>query len=219
MSGRAHFEEEKRLVRDDVLNMGIKVEEDLRKAIVAFKTKDLALAEEVKADDEAVNRYQAEIEDRCARLIATQQPVAQDMRWLVATIKIVDELERIGDHAVHLAKSAIKLVKEPYIKPLDNLERMAQAGCEMIKGVVEAYAQLDIEKAKKVAAQDDSIDVDHKALVAELLDYLAKNPNKAAQGTKIIQTSGYLERLGDHVTNICEIIVYCVEGKRVELND
>lgn len=219
MNVRAHFEEEKRLVREDVLRMGVRVEEDLRKALSAFKNRDRALAEEVKADDPVVNQYQVVVEDRCASLIATQQPVAQDLRWLVSSIKIVDELERIGDHAVHLAKASLKLEGEPYIAPLGNLERMAETGCAMIRGAVEAYLELDAAKARSVAAMDDAVDADHKALMAELLVYLRDNPDKARQGTKIIQTSGFLERLGDHVTNICEAVLYCIEGRHVELNE
>jgi phosphate transport system protein len=214
-----HFEEEKRNIREDVLRMGVRVEEDLRKALAAFKTRDRALAEEVKADDAVVNEFQVAVEDRCAVLIATQQPVAQDLRWLVSTIKIVDELERIGDHAVHLAKASLKLEGEPYIAPLKNLERMAENGCAMIRSAVEAYYENDAGKAKTTAALDDDVDADHKAVVAELLEYLRENPEKARQGTKIIQTSGFLERLGDHVTNICEAIVYSIEGRHVELNE
>lgn len=219
MSVRAHFEEEKRLIREEVLGMGLRAAEDLRKAITAFKNKDLSLAREVKAGDEIINALQVSIEDRCARLIATQQPVAQDMRWLISGIKIADQLERVGDHAVHLAKAAIKLEKEPYIEPLDSLEKMAALGCDMIQGAMDAYAALDTAKAQEIAALDDQIDKLHKGLVSELLTYLRKNPEKAQQGTKIIQTSGFLERLGDHVTNICETIIYCVEGRRVELNE
>jgi phosphate transport system protein len=219
MNIRAHFEEEKRLVREDILSMGVRVEEDLRKAIVAFKNKDMQLAKEVRDDDEVINHLQEAIEDRCARIIATQQPVAQDMRWLITSIKIADQLERVGDHAVHLAKAAIKLEKEPYIKPLDYIERMATNGANMISGAISAFMALDAEKARSVATMDDAIDRDHKALVQDILDYVQKNPEKAPQGTKIIQTSGFLERLGDHVTNICEMIVYCVEGRRVELNE
>jgi phosphate transport system protein len=216
---RAHFEDEKRQIREEILSMGLRVEEDLRKAIEAFKTKDVLLAQEVKADDEVINSYQVTVEDRCARLIATQQPVAQDMRWIIATIKIADELERIGDYAVHLAKTAIKLENEPYLKAFEHLERMADVGCTMIRDATDAYITLDTEKARQTAAMDDTIDENHKELVASLLDYVQKNPDKVAQGTKIIRTSGFLERLGDHVTNICEMIVYCVDGRHVELNE
>jgi phosphate transport system protein len=96
---------------------------------------------------------------------------------------------------------------------------MAENGCSMIRGAVEAYLALDADKARATAAMDDAVDADHKALMGELLEYLRANPDKAKQGTKIIQTSGFLERLGDHVTNICEAVVYCVEGRHVELNE
>ena len=219
MTSRVHFEEEKRLVNQDILQMGIGVEEDLRKALEAFRTQNKALAQEVKANDAVINDFQLRIEDRCARLLATQQPVAQDLRILVSSMKVADELERIGDHAVHLAKAAIKLEKEPYIKPLSFIEKMAETGCSMIRSGVDSFVNLDAAKARETAAMDDVIDKNHKALVADLLDYLREHPGKAQQGTKIIQTSGFLERLGDHVTNICETVVYCVEGRHVELNE
>ncbi|MFA6505984.1 MAG: phosphate signaling complex protein PhoU [Treponemataceae bacterium] len=219
MTGRAHFEDEKRLLNEDILQMGVRVEEDLRKALEAFRTQNKTLAQEVKADDPIVNDFQLKIEDRCARLLATQQPVAQDLRCLVSAIKIADELERIGDHTVHLAKAAIKLEGEPYIKPLASIEKMAETGCVMIRMAVDSFLTLDVEKARATAAMDDEIDRLHKVLVGELLEYLRETPGKAQQGTKIIQTSGFLERLGDHVTNICETVVYAVDGRHEELND
>lgn len=219
MTSRAHFEDDKKAIHDDILQMGIRVEEDLRKALEAFRTQDTALAQEVKNDDPIVNDFQLRIEDRCARLMATQQPVAQDLRTLVSAIKIADELERIGDHAVHLAKAAIKLEGEPYIKPLKSIEKMAETGCVMVRAAIDAFLTLNQDKARATAAMDDEIDRLHKALVADLLEYLRERPEKAQQGTKIIQTSGFLERLGDHVTNICETVVYAVSGKHEELNE
>lgn len=219
MTSRAHFQDEKKQLNDEILQMGVRVEEDLRKALEAFRTQNRAAAKEVRDDDPIVNDFQLRIEDRCARLLATQQPVAQDLRILVSSIKIADELERIGDHAVHLAKAAIKLEGEPYIKPLSSIEKMAEAGCVMIRAAVDAFLTLDTEKARETAKMDDEIDRLHKTLVSDLLDYLREHPNRAQQGTKIIQTSGFLERLGDHVTNICENVIYVVEGRHEELNE
>lgn len=219
MASRAQLEEEKRKLSEDILHMGTLVEEDLRKALEAFRKQDKVLAKQVKDDDPVVNDLQTKIEDRCAVLIATQQPVAQDLRDLVTSMKLASDLERIGDYAVHLAKAAIRLEGEPYIKPFTHLEAMAERGCDMVHGAVAAFLEHDVQKARQIAAMDDEIDKNHKALVAALLDYLREKPGKVEQGTRIIQTSGFLERLGDHVTNICETIVYCVEGRRVELND
>ncbi len=218
MGSRVQLEEEKGRLYEDILHMGTMVEEDLRKALEAFRKQDKILAKEVKDNDTVVNELQVRIEDRCATLIATQQPVAQDLRDLVTSLKIASDLERIGDHAVHLAKAAIRLEAEPYIKPLAHAEAMAEKGADMIRAAVAAFLAHDVQKAKEIAAMDDEIDRHHKALVSELLEYLRGKPEKAEQGTKIIQTSGFLERLGDHVTNICESIVYCVEGRHVELN-
>lgn len=218
MSIRSQFEEEIKQVKDEVYAMAIRAEEDLAKAATALKRGDKKLAKEVKVDDERINAYQLLIEEQCALLIVTQQPVAKDMRWVLTTIRIADELERIGDHAVHLAKAAIKLAKDPQQEAFESLGRMAAQGRLMIRGAADAYMNLDKQKAYEIASMDDLIDDEHKNLVSGLLKFLKKNPDKAAIGTKLIQTSGYLERLGDHVTNICEMILYCIDGRRVELN-
>lgn len=218
MSIRSQFEEEIAQVKDEVYAMALRAEEDLAKAASALKRGDKNLAKEVKKDDEVINAYQLSIEEHCALLIVTQQPVAKDMRWVLTTIRIADELERIGDHAVHLAKAAIKLAKVPQQEAFESLGRMAEQGIQMIRGSIDAYMKLDKDKAYEIAAMDDAIDAEHKKLVSGLLKFLKKNPDKAAIGTKLIQTSGYLERLGDHVTNICEMVLYCAEGRRIELN-
>lgn len=218
MSGRAQFEEEKRRIAEDILAMSIRIEENLRKAMAALKDRDRALAEQVKADDPAVDEMQILVQDRCISIMATQQPVARDLRWLVSCIKIVDQMERIGDHAVHLAKAVLKMDGIPSIRPLGNLERMAETGRTMFRGAVDAFLEQDAQKARAIATLDDKIDADHKDLVTELLAYLREHPDKAAQGTKAIQASGFMERLGDHATNICESTVYFAEGVHVELN-
>lgn len=219
MTTRIQFNEELGRLHHDVLAMGTRVEEDLRKALEALRSGDLALAAEVKASDEVVNALQTKIEDQAAMLIATQQPVARDLRELVTVFKVTDNLERIGDHAVHLAKAARRLVEDPYPRPLERLERMAAVGGDMIHDAVEAYLGRDAELARATAARDDEVDAEHKAFVAEVLEYLAANPGKAQQATRLIATSGFLERLGDHVTNLCESVVFMVTGAHAELNE
>ncbi|HOJ98698.1 MAG TPA: phosphate signaling complex protein PhoU [Termitinemataceae bacterium] len=219
MTGRIHLEEAKRQIQDQLLHMGVKVKDDLLKAAQALKEMDLPLAQEVKDDDPEVNKLQIEIEETCARVIATQQPVAQDMRWLLSCIKIANELERIGDYAVHLAKTVLKLEKQSSLAATEQLFTMAHIGSTMVEAAIEAFIAMDMEKAKNIAQKDDEIDQLHKELVANVIEIIQKHPEKISSGNRLIQTSGYLERLGDHVTNICEIIVYCGTGDRVELND
>jgi len=219
MNTRLQFMEELARLHHDVLTMGTRVEEDLRKALEALRSGDVELAREVKAGDEAVNALQVKIDDQAAMLIATQQPVAGDLRELVTVFKVTDNLERIGDHAVHLAKTARKLSAKPFGLSVERLERMADTGCAMVRDAVTAFLNKDLALAESTARRDDEIDADHKAFVGEVLEYLARNPEKTAQGTKLISTSSFLERLGDHVTNLCEAVVFMIDGRHVELNE
>jgi len=216
---RIQFNEELNRLHHDILAMGSRVEEDLRKALLALKTGDLELVKEVRASDELINALQMKIEDQAAMLIATQQPVAKDLRELVTIFKVTDNLERIGDHSVHLAKAAKRLSGAPYPRSLERLEKMATVGIGMVHDGVEAYLNHDEALARNVATRDDEIDAEHRAFVREVLAYLAENPDKAEQATKLIATSSFLERLGDHVTNLCEAVVFMVTGAHTELND
>lgn len=219
MQARIHFLEELARLNHDVLAMGTRVEENLRKATEALKTQNVELAQEVKAEDELVNALQLKIEDQAAVLIATQQPVARDLRELVTVLKVTDNLERAGDHAKHVAKAAIKLAGEPPFRQIDRLCRMSDLECEMIRGAVDAYLNQDAEKARIVAAMDDKIDAEHKQMINEVLELMREHPDQVERASKLLNTSGFLERLGDHMTNICEAVVFMVEGSHVELND
>jgi phosphate transport system protein len=213
------FLEELNRLRHDILAMATRVEEDLAKALNALRAGDAALAKEVKADDAVVNAMQLKIEDEAAIVIATQQPVARDLRELVTIFKLTGNYERIGDHAVHLAKAALKLDGGPPPAALEHLRRMAETGQEMIRASVSAFLAQDADAARKAAAMDDSIDAEHKALTEETLTLMKEQPGYAKTAVRLLNTSGHLERLGDHITNICEAILYMTEGKHEELNE
>jgi phosphate transport system protein len=219
MQTRIHFLEELSRLNHDVLAMGTRVEENLRKAMEALKNQNVELAREVKASDELVNALQLKIEDQAAVLIATQQPVARDLRELVTVFKVTDNLERAGDHAVHLAKAAIKLAGEPPFRQIDRLCKMADIECDMIRGAVNAFLNQDADEARRVAALDDEVDSEHKKLFREVLEIMRENPDQVERATRLLTTSGFLERLGDHMTNVCEAVVFMTEGSHVELND
>ncbi len=219
MQTRIHFLEELSRLNHDVLAMGTRVEENLRKAMEALRSQDVELAREAKASDEIVNALQLKIEDQAAVLIATQQPVARDLRELVTVFKVTDNLERAGDHASHLAKAAIKLAGEPPFRQTDRLCRMADIECGMIRGAVNAFLNQDAEEARRVAALDDEVDVEHKKIFRETLELMREHPDQIDRASRLLTTSGFLERLGDHMTNVCEAIVFMVEGSHVELND
>jgi len=210
--------EEMNRLRHDILAMAARVEEDLGKALTALRSGDAELAKEVKAGDEVVNALQIKIEDEAATVIATQQPVARDLRELVTIFKITGNLERIGDHAVHLAKTAARLAGDPPFRSMERLERMAEIGQRMIREAVSAFLAQDADAARKIAALDGAIDEERKALIEEALGLMKEKPGLVKKAYRLIKTSGHLERLGDHVTNICEGIVYMVEGRHEELN-
>ena len=144
--------------------------------------------------------------------------MARDLRELVTIFKISGNLERAGDHAVHLAKAAIKLSPEAPFRAAEHLERMAETGREMIRAAIAAYLSQDAEAARKAAALDDRIDGEHKQLTEEVLRLMKEHPELVKKAVRLINTSGFLERLGDHVTNICEGIIYMAEGRHEELN-
>ena len=219
MQTRVHFLEELGRLNHDVLAMGTRVEESLRKAMEALKSQNVELAREVKASDEVINALQIKIEDQAAVLIATQQPVARDLRELVTVFKITDNLERAGDHAVHLAKAAIKLSGEPPFRQIDRLCRMAEIDCGMVRGAVNAYLNQDADEARRIAAEDDAVDAEHKMIFNEVIELMREKPDQVERASRLLTTSGFLERLGDHMTNICEAVVFLVEGLHVELND
>jgi phosphate transport system protein len=219
MQTRIHFLEELSRLNHDVLAMGTRVEENLRKAMEALKTQNVGLAREVKASDEVINALQLKIEDQAAVLIATQQPVARDLRELVTVFKVTDNLERAGDHAVHLAKAAIKLSGEPPFRQIDRLCRMADIECGMVRGAVNAFLNQDADEARRVAAEDDGVDAEHKLIFNEVLELMRERPDQVERASRILTTSAFLERLGDHMTNICEAVVFMIEGRHVELND
>jgi len=199
--------------------MASKVGEDLGKALTALKENNPDLANEVKANDALVNALQLQIEDDAAILIATQQPVAGDLRELVAILKITGYLERIGDHAVHLAKAALKLSKEPPFRSMEHIEKIVETGQEMLRASISAFLAKDTEAARRAAAMDNLIDAEHKLLTEETLKLMKKRKVVVKKAVRLLNTSGYLERMGDHITNICEGIIYMVDARREELND
>lgn len=217
MNTRILFLEELNRIRHDILAMASRVEEGLRNAWESWQNNDKALAQEVKAKDALVNAMQLKIEDQAAVLIATQQPVARDLRELVTIFKITGNLERAGDYAVHLAKAALSLSGEPSFRVMEHLEKMTETGTDMIRSALSAYLSQDTASARQTAALDDLIDNEHKIITQGLLNLMREHPELINQAVQILNTSGFLERFGDHITNICEGIVYMVENKHEEL--
>ncbi len=218
MSTRHHFSESLKSLNQDVVKMGTLVENAVRKAIRSLVDQDTASAQGVREEDVAVNNMEAEIEDRCTILLATEQPVASDLRHIITALKIVTELERIGDHAVHIANGVLRLADEVYMKPLIDIPQMSEIAIKMIHDVLTAFITNDDALAIQVSNMDSSIDELHHQVMREIWSYMMEDPRYIKQSTSFLFISRFLERIGDHVTNISEWIVYNNSGRHVELN-
>jgi len=218
MGTRQAFAEELAALHQEILRMGVMVEEALRRAVESLVRKDGELAQAVVAGDAAINRMEQEIEERCVVLIAREQPVATDLRKLVTSLKIVTQLERMGDHALHVAKGTLRLLPEAYMKPLIDIPRMAELGVGMIRDVLTAFLDNDAQRAREVAQRDQQIHELHNQVMREVFTYMMGNSGLISQSISLLFISRFLERIGDHVTNICEWVVYSATGERVELN-
>ncbi len=218
MGTRQAFEEGLDAVNKEILRMGVMVEEALRRAVESLVNKDGELARAVVAGDAAINQMEQEIEDRCIVLIAREQPVATDLRRLVTLLKVVTQLERMGDHALHVAKGTLRLLPETYMKPLIDIPRMAELAIGMIRDVLSALLNLDAALAREVAQRDRLVDDLHDQVMREVFTYMMENSRFISQSISLLFISRFIERVGDHVTNICEWVVYSATGEHVELN-
>lgn len=217
---RIHFQDQLNQLRHDILVMGTRVEEDLRKAILACRTRDVELARLVRAGDPEINAMQAKAEDQAAILLATQQPVARDLRELVTIIKVVADLERIGDYVSHLAKTVMKVGDRPQEESiLRLLSEMGEKGSNMLSHAMSALLGSDDDLARTTAAEDAGMNALHRQVVGEILELMKIAPEDIGIEARLLRTANFLERLGDHITNICEAVVYMVSGVHVELND
>lgn len=216
---RSNFNVQLERVRSEILSMATRVEEDLLKAIQSLRDRDEALAAWVKADDRTVNAMQERVQYLAAILMATQQPVAQDLRELVSAIRLADNLERMGDYAVHLAKTAIKMKDSSWPRQFEMLGEMAEIGSSMVRAMIDAYMRKDVDAAAACAGMDARVDELHHRLMALTMDGLKSDSAQADEAIKLIRTSGFLERFADHVTNSCELVEYMVSGTHAEMNE
>jgi len=215
---REIFHRHLRELQDHVLTMGSMVETALYRSMEALKNRDLGLAREVIADDKSIDRKRYEIEEECIELIIAQQPMASDLRIIIAVLNIIVDLERIGDYAEGISKIAIMIGDEPPLKPLIDLPRMTELTGSMLRRTLEAFLNHDAETAKKIWAEDDVIDNLYDQVFRELLTFMAENPKNITRATRLIWAAHNLERSADRVTNIAERIVYVVTGDRESLH-
>jgi phosphate transport system protein len=214
---RTSFERHLHELQDEVLVLGSMVEKAIYRSMEALKNRDLELAQHVVDDDSEIDRKRYDIEEKCIELIVTQQPVASDLRIIVAVLNIIIDLERIGDHAEGIAKIAVMIGKEPPLKPLIDLPRMAQKTGDMLRRSLDAFINRDAEAARKISKEDDEIDALYEQVFHELLTFMAEDPKTITGATRLIWVGHNLERSADRVTNICERVVFVVTGKMEEI--
>ena len=218
MEIRTIFHKKLREIQDDVLAMGSMVEKATSHSIEALKERDLEKAREIIADDLKINRKRFSIEEKCVQLIATQQPMASDLRTIIGVLNIITEIERIGDHAEGIAKIVVMIGDEPLLKPLIDIPRMAEKANDMLHRSLDALINHDADVAKQIVSEDDEVDNLYDQVFRELLTFMAEDPKTITRATRLIWVAHNLERSADRVTNICERVVYMVTGKMEELN-
>jgi len=216
---RENFEKDMDKLKKKVLMMGSLVEEAISFSIKALLTRNNELADRVIKMDDQIDELQREIEDDAVNLIAMQQPMAVDLRFIISAIKIIPELERMADNAVDIAKTVKKIQEPEFIKPLIDIPRMTEKVRMMVKKSIEAYIEADEVKAGELEADDDEVDAFHKQIFRELISLKIENPKTISQANYLIFISSYLERIADRSTNIGEITIYLKTGKYPNLND
>ena len=201
-----------------MLVIGGMVESAIQRSIDALKNRDGELARQVIADDVKINRKRYDTEEKCLELMATQQPLAGDLRTIVAVLHIIVDLERMADHGEGIAKIALMLADEPPLKPYIDIPRMAQKGVEMLRDSLDAFNRRDAQRARTICDEDDEVDALYDQVYRELLTYMIQDPRTIQRATHLIWVAHNLERIADRVTNVCERVVYLVEGRIEELN-
>jgi phosphate transport system protein len=202
-------------IREKILIMGGKVELMIANALKALLERDSALAESVKVMDHEVNGMEVAIDERCLQVLATRQPAARDLRFLTLALKIVTDLERIGDQCRNIASRVIELNQEPPLKPYIDLPRMAEAAAHMVKESLDAFVRGDDELALKVCRDDQFVDDLNEQIQRELLTFMMGDPSTISRAIRVNYLSKCLERIADHATNIAEMVIFMVKGKDI----
>ena len=210
-----HFHEELEALKQTLLAMGGLVEDQIRRAMRALVERDNVLAQEVIDRDRQVNAYDVEVDEQCVNLLALHQPTAGDLRSITTAMKIVTDLERIGDQAVNIAERVLELNQEPQLKPYIDLPRMADRAQRMVKESLDAFVARDTALARQVCGEDDEVDALKDQIFRELLTFMMEDPRTIPRAIRVILISRSMERVADHATNIAEMVIYLVEGKMV----
>ncbi len=216
---REALERELKRLEEEVLAMGAQVEKSLLESVEMLKQRDLEGSRRIMMQDRAVNEERFAIENECLIAVATQQPMAGDLRVIAAILHINDELERMGDYAKGIGKISLMIGTRPLIKPLIDIPRMADKACSMLRRSLQAFVQRDVALARAIPAEDDEVDALFDQVNRELFTYIMGNPSLMEQANLLLWVAHNLERTADRVTNICERVIFTVTGELVEIEN
>ncbi len=211
-----HFERELERLGSEILRLGGLVEQAIDRSVRALVERDSSVARRVIEDDGAIDQLENEIDQLCTDLLALRQPIARDLRYITTALKITPDLERIADHAVNIAERALELNAEPPLKPLIDIPRLAGMARDMVHGSLEAFVRRDADAARAIIPRDDALDSLMEQIFRELLSFMIEDNHTITRAMRLIFVSKYFERIGDQATNVCEMVVYMVEGRVVK---
>jgi len=212
MAARPQMEHDMTVITNDLLGMTNLVEETIRLAIKSLVEKDSELARSIIHNDEGIDDAEDEIKDKCLKFLATQQPLAGDLRYMISVMQMVRDLERIGDHCEDIAKYTLRFENEEYMKELIDIPRMADMAARMVKNAIDAFVNKDLRLARKVWKADEEVDELFRNIYDELMGIIDQDAAKANQSVQFLFIAAHLERIADYATNICEETVFAMEG-------
>jgi len=216
---RDEFGRELRFLQEELLAVGGMVEKAIANAVDGLKRRDLEVSRQVILDDDAIDVRRHDIEERCVNLIARQQPIATDLRMIIAILHIVGELERMGDYAEGIAKLSLELGNAPPLKPLIDIPRMSDKAIQMLHKSLESFVNRNVEAARQVGDDDDEVDALYDQVYRELLTFMIEDPRTITRATYLLWVAHRLERIADRATNIAERVIYLVTGEHVEIQE
>ena len=216
---RNRFDRQLKELNNEMIEMGAMIEAAIEKAVSALVNQDVEKAKEAVKGDDVINHQEKNIENLCLKLLLQQQPVARDLRQISAALKMVTDMERIGDHAADISEITIALASQPYVKKLEHIQEMAKETMQMIVKAADAFVEKDKEKAIAVMQQDDVVDDLFDTVKKELIGLIHENPENGEQAADLLMVAKYFERIGDHATNISEWVVFSITGIHKELNE
>jgi phosphate transport system protein len=211
-----HFDEQIAQLKHELLSMSGRAEEIIRKALESLMSRDTVLADEVFEDDRAIDRMEIDIEEACIQLLALQQPLASDLRLITSALKISNDLERVGDHAVNIAGCAKTLAGKPPVKPLADLPALAEKSIDMLRDALDSFVRGDAEAARRLVRRDDEVDDLNRQMFAELMRRMIADPQQVERSMTLVLVGRNLERIGDLATNVAEEVVFIAEARIIK---